>query len=192
MNMYIYSHCYICDVDKIQWHGSCTVAQELPNQEIWVSSVKERFVVQTKTVIMVSFLISDYTSAVKLVNRESLLHEKEAKKMAEAAKAEEKERKKAEKAALQAELDAQRKIKPWEMFLSQTDKYSKFDDKVWNFVLIGVICNLCSITCHTCYCIYLNKMLTAFLTSDQVSNVYNKAGQRVALEDTIYGPWPPE
>jgi len=71
----------------------------------------------------------DYTSAVKLVNRESLLREKEAKKVAEAAKAAEKERKKAEQAAILAERDAQRKIKPWEMFLSETDKYSKFDDK---------------------------------------------------------------
>lgn len=71
----------------------------------------------------------DHTSAVKLVNRESLLREKEAKKVAEAAKAAEKERKKAEQAAILAERDAQRKIKPWEMFLSETDKYSKFDDK---------------------------------------------------------------
>jgi len=70
-----------------------------------------------------------YTSAVKLVNRESLLREKEAKKVAEAAKAAEKERKKAEKAAILAERDAERKIKPCEMFLSETDKYSKFDDK---------------------------------------------------------------
>jgi len=77
---------------------------------------------------------------VKLVNRESLLHEKEAKKIAEEAKAAEKERKKAE----QAERDAQRKINPREMFLSETDKYSRFDDKVWNFVLMGVIYNLCS------------------------------------------------
>ena len=76
----------------------------------------------------------------KLVNRESLLHEKEAKKIAEEAKAAEKERKKAE----QAERDAQRKINPREMFLSETDKYSRFDDKVWNFVLMGVIYNLCS------------------------------------------------
>lgn len=74
------------------------------------------------------------------MNRESLLHEKEAKKIAEEAKAAEKERKKAE----QAERDAQRKINPREMFLSETDKYSRFDDKVWNFVLMGVIYNLCS------------------------------------------------
>jgi cysteinyl-tRNA synthetase len=78
---------------------------------------------------------------VKLVNRESLLHEKEVKKNAEEAKAAEKESKKAE----QAERDAQRKINPREMFLLETDKYSRFDDKVWNFVLVGVIYNLCSI-----------------------------------------------
>jgi len=79
---------------------------------------------------------------VKLVGRESLLHEKEAKKVAEAAKAAKKERKKAEKAAVR---DAQKKINPQEMFLSETDKYSKFDDKVWNFVSVVVIYNLCSI-----------------------------------------------
>jgi hypothetical protein len=110
---------------------------------------------------------------VKLVSRESLLHEKEAKKIAEAAKAAEKECKKAEQAAILAQRDAQRKIKPWEMFLSETDKYSKFDDKVRNFILIGVIYKLCSMSCHTCYCIYLNQMLTAFLTSEQISNVYS-------------------
>jgi cysteinyl-tRNA synthetase len=67
---------------------------------------------------------------VKLVDRESLLREKEAKKVAEAAKAAEKECKKATQAAILAARDAQRKIKPCEMFLSETDKYSKFDDKV--------------------------------------------------------------
>ncbi|XP_069680399.1 cysteine--tRNA ligase, cytoplasmic [Periplaneta americana] len=68
-------------------------------------------------------------SAVKLVDRETLLREKEAKKKAEAEKAAEKERKKAEQAAAQAQKDAQRKIKPTEMFLSEIDKYSQFDDK---------------------------------------------------------------
>lgn len=68
-------------------------------------------------------------SAVKLVDRETLLREKEAKKKVEAEKAAEKERKKAEQAAAQAQKDAQRKIKPTEMFLSETDKYSHFDDK---------------------------------------------------------------
>ena len=66
----------------------------------------------------------------KLVDRETLLREREAKKKAEAEKAAEKERKKAEQAAAQALRDAQRKIKPAELFMSETDKYSKFDDKV--------------------------------------------------------------
>jgi hypothetical protein len=109
---------------------------------------------------------------VKLVNRESLLREKEAKKIAEAAKAAEKDRKKAQQAAILAERDAQRKIKPWEMFLTETDKYSKFDDKVWSFIFSGVIYKVCSMSCYTCYCIYLNQMLTAFLTSEQIRNMY--------------------
>lgn len=53
MNISVYSHCYICDVDSIKCLGSCTVVQELSGQEIWVCCVKECFVVQTKTVIMV-------------------------------------------------------------------------------------------------------------------------------------------
>uniref|UniRef100_U5EX84 Cysteine--tRNA ligase, cytoplasmic n=1 Tax=Corethrella appendiculata TaxID=1370023 RepID=U5EX84_9DIPT len=68
-------------------------------------------------------------SAVKLVDRETLLREKEAKKNAEAEKAAEKERKKAEAAAAQAAKDAQKKINPVEMFKQETDKYSAFDDK---------------------------------------------------------------
>lgn len=68
-------------------------------------------------------------SAVKLMDRESLLREKEAKKKAEAEKVAEKERKKAEQALALVQRDAQRKIKPSEMFLSETDKYSQFDDK---------------------------------------------------------------
>ena len=39
-------------------------------------------------------------------------------------------KKKAEAEAKQAALDAIRKIPPSEMFKSETDKYSKFDDKV--------------------------------------------------------------
>ena len=35
-------------------------------------------------------------------------------------------------------------------------------------------------------------MFTAFLTSDYASNVYSRAGQHAALEETIYGPWLPE
>lgn len=69
-------------------------------------------------------------SAVKLVDKETLLREREAKRLAEAERAAEKERKKAEAAAAQAAKDAQKKINPKEMFLHETDKYSAFDDKV--------------------------------------------------------------
>jgi cysteinyl-tRNA synthetase len=75
------------------------------------------------------------------MDREFLLREKEAKKNAEADKAAEKERKIAEQAAALAQRDAQRKIKPSEMFLSETDKYSQFDDMVWNLILISVARN---------------------------------------------------
>ncbi|KAJ8984870.1 hypothetical protein NQ317_002709 [Molorchus minor] len=67
-------------------------------------------------------------SAVKLVDKESLLKEREAKKKAEQEKAAEKERKKAELAAAQAAKEAQRKIVPSEMFKMELDKYSKFDE----------------------------------------------------------------
>jgi cysteinyl-tRNA synthetase len=67
---------------------------------------------------------------VKLVDKESLLHEKEAKKRAEAEKAAEKKRKKEEHSAALIQLEAQRKVKPSEMFLSEKEKYSQFDDKV--------------------------------------------------------------
>lgn len=69
-------------------------------------------------------------SAIKLVDKETLLREREAKKAIEAEKAAEKERKKAEAAAAQAIKDAQKKINPRDMFLHETDKYSSFDDKV--------------------------------------------------------------
>lgn len=71
----------------------------------------------------------DGTSAVKLVDKETLLKEREAKKRVEQEKLLEKERKKAELAAAQAAKDAQKKIPPSEMFRSETDKYSKFDEK---------------------------------------------------------------
>ncbi|KAF2905309.1 hypothetical protein ILUMI_00863 [Ignelater luminosus] len=66
-------------------------------------------------------------SAVKLVDKETLLKEKEAKKQAELEKLKEKEKKKAEQAAAQAAKEAQKKIPPTEMFKAETDKYSKFD-----------------------------------------------------------------
>ncbi|XP_047120743.1 cysteine--tRNA ligase, cytoplasmic isoform X1 [Schistocerca piceifrons] len=68
-------------------------------------------------------------SAIKLVDRETLLAEREARRKQEAEKAAEKERKKAEMAAAQAAKDAQRKIPPWDMFKHETDKYSQFDEK---------------------------------------------------------------
>lgn len=70
------------------------------------------------------------SSAVKLMDRETLLKEKEAKKQAELEKQAEKERKKAELLAAQAAKEAQRKIPPSEMFKTETDKYSKFDENV--------------------------------------------------------------
>jgi cysteinyl-tRNA synthetase len=69
-------------------------------------------------------------SAVKLVDRETLLREREAKKQLEADKAAEKERKRLEVAAAAAAKEAQKKINPLDMFKSETDKYSAFDDKV--------------------------------------------------------------
>lgn len=69
-------------------------------------------------------------SAVKLVDRETLLKEREAKRLADAEKAAAKEKKRQEALAAAAAAEAQRKIKPNEMFLHETDKYSAFDDKV--------------------------------------------------------------
>nr|CAD7589057.1 unnamed protein product [Timema genevievae] len=74
-----------------------------------------------------------HPSAVKMVDRETLLQEKEVKRKLEAEKAAEKIRKKTEQLAAQAQKDAQKRIKPDEMFRSETDKYSKFDEKVCNF-----------------------------------------------------------
>lgn len=70
------------------------------------------------------------TCKVKLVNREELLKEKEAKKRLEAEKASEKEKRKLEATAAAAAKEAQRKIPPSEMFKLEKDKYSYFDNKV--------------------------------------------------------------
>lgn len=67
---------------------------------------------------------------VKLVDRETLLKERDAKLRAEEAKAAEKERKKQELAQASALKEAKRKIPPSEMFLPEKDKYSKFDENV--------------------------------------------------------------
>lgn len=66
----------------------------------------------------------------KLVDKETLLQEKEAKKAEEAKRAAEKAEKQAKLAAAQALKDAQRKIPPSELFKSETDKYSQFDETV--------------------------------------------------------------
>ncbi|XP_020294610.1 cysteine--tRNA ligase, cytoplasmic [Pseudomyrmex gracilis] len=66
---------------------------------------------------------------VKLVNREELLKEKEAKKKLELEKLLEKEKRKAETAAAAAAKEAQKKIPPSDMFKLEKDKYSQFDDK---------------------------------------------------------------
>jgi len=68
-------------------------------------------------------------TVIKLVDKEELRKEKEEKKRVEEAKRLEKEKKKAEAAAKQAAIEAQKKIKPEDLFRSETDKYSKFDDK---------------------------------------------------------------
>ncbi|KAL1397577.1 hypothetical protein pipiens_001218 [Culex pipiens pipiens] len=68
-------------------------------------------------------------SALKLVDREVLLKEREAKRAEEARKAAEKERKQAEAAAAAAAKDAQRKINPVDMFRAETDKYSAWDER---------------------------------------------------------------
>ncbi|GJQ69559.1 hypothetical protein Trydic_g6655 [Trypoxylus dichotomus] len=67
-------------------------------------------------------------TAVKLVDCNSLIREREAKRKAELEKIAERERKKIELAAAQAAKEAQRKIPPSEMFRRETDKYSKFDE----------------------------------------------------------------
>ncbi len=54
------------------------------------------------------------------------MKEREEKERIERKKAEEKQK----KLVLQAEKEALRKIPPSEMFKKETDKYSKFDDKV--------------------------------------------------------------
>lgn len=72
------------------------------------------------------FCFQDGTTAVKLVDKETLLKEREEKKRIEREKAAEKEK----KLALQAEKDALKKIPPSELFKKETNKYSRFDDRV--------------------------------------------------------------
>ncbi|KAG9465192.1 hypothetical protein GDO78_018696 [Eleutherodactylus coqui] len=78
-------------------------------------------------------------TVVKLVDKETLLKEKEEKKKAE----EEKRRKKEEAARKKQEQEAAKlakmKISPSEMFKTETDKYSKFDENVsrWKIIILS-------------------------------------------------------
>ncbi|KAM8712580.1 hypothetical protein ACLKA7_012990 [Drosophila subpalustris] len=66
--------------------------------------------------------------AVKLVDREMLLREREAKQAAEAERAAEKARKKRALEEAAAAKEAQRRINPKDMFISETEKYSAFGE----------------------------------------------------------------
>ncbi|XP_046486105.1 cysteine--tRNA ligase, cytoplasmic [Neodiprion pinetum] len=68
-------------------------------------------------------------SIVKLVDRETLLKEKEAKRLLKAEKAAEEERRKAEAQALAAAKRAKNIIPPSDMFKLEKGKYSQFNDK---------------------------------------------------------------
>lgn len=67
---------------------------------------------------------------VKLVNKDELLKEREAKKKAELDKILEREKRKVDAAAAAVLKEAQRRIPPAEMFKLEKDKYSQFDEKV--------------------------------------------------------------
>ncbi|KAL3279547.1 hypothetical protein HHI36_017054 [Cryptolaemus montrouzieri] len=67
-------------------------------------------------------------TAVKLVDKDILLKEKEAKKNSELEKQRKKEERQAALAAADAAREALRKIPPSEMFKKEIDKYSKFDE----------------------------------------------------------------
>lgn len=69
-------------------------------------------------------------SSIKLVSRETLLKEREAKKLLESQKQAAKEKKRIEAEAAAAAIEAQRKINPKDMFLHETEKYSAFDERV--------------------------------------------------------------
>lgn len=62
----------------------------------------------------------------KLVSKEELAREREEKKRIET----EKQRKKQELVAAQRAKDELKRVPPAELFTKETDKYSKFDEKV--------------------------------------------------------------
>ncbi|KAL4225668.1 hypothetical protein ACF0H5_016357 [Mactra antiquata] len=66
---------------------------------------------------------------IKLVDKETLLREREEKILQEEAKRLEKELKKKKTEEENAAKEAQKRIPPSELFKSETDKYSQFDDK---------------------------------------------------------------
>jgi len=68
-------------------------------------------------------------TVIKLVDKAELMKEREEKKLAEEKRRKEKEAKRKEAAAKAEALEAQKRIPPWELFKSETDKFSKFDDK---------------------------------------------------------------
>ncbi|KJE97474.1 cysteinyl-tRNA synthetase [Capsaspora owczarzaki ATCC 30864] len=68
-------------------------------------------------------------AVVKIVDREEIMREKQREKEAREAAAAAKEEAKRKAAEDKAKKDAQNSINPAEMFLSATDKYSKFDEK---------------------------------------------------------------
>nr|KAG5702360.1 hypothetical protein BaRGS_002142 [Batillaria attramentaria] len=73
--------------------------------------------------------IEGQPSVIKLVDRDTLMKEREERMRQEEQKRKQKEAKKKEQETAKAEKDAQKKIPPSELFIGQTDKYSKFDDK---------------------------------------------------------------
>lgn len=81
---------------------------------------------------------SGKASIVKLVDKETLMREREVKKAAEAERAAEKEKKKAALAEAEAQREAQRRTPPQDMFRAESDKYSQFDDKASYKVIVSV------------------------------------------------------
>lgn len=67
---------------------------------------------------------------IKLTPKEQILAERDAKRKAKDVEAEEKRRKAEERQRQEAEKESQARIPPSQLFISQTDKYSKFDEKV--------------------------------------------------------------